>query len=260
MSLPKYIPVKKKVLYNVRLHEDIINGLNAYADLTGNTTTDVVTNILKEFLDDKVVYNDYLRSVAGKTIKIPVDSTINNKHTLKNYILNDATGLSTAEDGKFKGYGDVDSDIIEIKKIPNNLDKFNGYTYTSGDGGHQGVEFFINTPETQHTKFIYNLYCFNFKVDARGNVKILLLDYLQAINLLGGSDETTKDLLIKCVMELEALDDEYSDNINPNEYDKLYSRFLDIADKYNTGNIIRFGDNIDERIAVNEKEDNLTED
>lgn len=61
-------------------------------------------------------------------------------------------------------------------------------------------------------------------------------------------------------MELEALDDEYSDNINPNEYDKLYSRFLDIADKYNTGNIIRFGDNIGERIAVNEKEDNLTED
>lgn len=39
MALPKYLPVKKKIPYTVRLPEHLLNSLNAYADLTGNTTT-----------------------------------------------------------------------------------------------------------------------------------------------------------------------------------------------------------------------------
>ena len=40
-SNPKYLPVPKKVPYNVRLPKPLLDKINAYAELTGNTTTDV---------------------------------------------------------------------------------------------------------------------------------------------------------------------------------------------------------------------------
>ena len=38
MANPKFLNVEKKVPYNLRLPQKLIDDLNAYADITGNTT------------------------------------------------------------------------------------------------------------------------------------------------------------------------------------------------------------------------------
>ena len=39
MANPKFLAVEKKVPYNLRLPQKLIDDLNAYAEITGNTTT-----------------------------------------------------------------------------------------------------------------------------------------------------------------------------------------------------------------------------
>ena len=126
MALPKYLPVKKKIPYTVRLPEHLLNSLNAYADLTGNTTTNVVIDVLTDFMKDKIVFNDYLRDVSSIT-----------------YTTCGAT--------------------LEIKRIPNNLDKFNKCTYISEDGFHKGIEFYVHIPKKERCHTFDCLYCFYFK-------------------------------------------------------------------------------------------------
>ena len=49
MSKPKYLPIPKKIPYNIRMPQHLLDKLNAYAELTGNTTTDVVIGALNDF-------------------------------------------------------------------------------------------------------------------------------------------------------------------------------------------------------------------
>ena len=85
MANPKFLSVEKKVPYNIRLPQRLIDKYNAYAELTGNTTTNIINTVLDDFISDKIVLNDYLDYIGGTTIKIPYN--LNHKELLikKNY-------------------------------------------------------------------------------------------------------------------------------------------------------------------------------
>ena len=266
MALPKYLPVKKKIPYNIRMPENLLDKLNAYADLTGNTTTDVVIDVLNDFMSDKIVFNDYLSTVGSKTIKIPTGKNVKEKLILDEYVLNEFEELPICNEfGDFIGYKEVSTDIIEIKRIPNNLDKFDGHTYKSGNRHqHKGIEFFIRIPEKLCLDFIDYLYCFYFEING-DNIEIFLIDNLKAINLLSdANDITTRDLLISCIKELELITDDAiaiatadGEIINDDYYAEYYSKFSNIVEKYNTGNITKFGTGINERVEINDAENKL---
>lgn len=261
MGLPKYLPRKKKVQYNIRLPEDLLNSLNIYADLTNRTTTDLIINTLTDYMEDKIVFNDYLSTVGSKTIKIPLNADVKDGIIADRYL---TTNLLNDFKGNINYYDEINGEVskpttiatIEIKRIPNNLDKFDGYTYKFNDTvEHKGIEFFVYTPEEADViwEYIDYLYCFYFVV-GNNQTYVYLIDNLDAINLLANADVTTKDLLIACIKELQSLEsiEDYVDG--------MYSKFLQIAEKYNTGNIVKFGDDIEKRIQINEMETQLAED
>ena len=264
MALPKYLPVKKKIPYTVRLPEHLLNSLNAYADLTGNTTTNVVIDVLTDFMKDKTVFNDYLIDRGSKTIKIPL-----NADAKENIIANDNlnSNLLNTFNGNISYYDEnncyeeavkpTETATIEIKRIPNNLDVFNRYSYESGSRyKHKGIEFFVYIPKEYEIvwNYIDYLYCFYFEVTGN-ETNICLIDNLDAINRLADADTTTKDLLIGCIKELEFISD-----IGNGCENELYDDFLSIARKYNTGNIVEFGADIEKRIEINDAENKLGSD
>ena len=261
MALPKYLSVKKKIPYNIRMPENLLNSLNAYANLTENTTTDIVINVLTEFMENKIVFNDYLADVESKTIKIPVNadakSSIIANDNLNSNLLNGFTGAICYIDAEFyeQAIKQTATATIEIKRIPNNLDEFDGYTYKFvNKHQHKGIEFFVYTPEEAEVMcdYIEYLYCFYFEISGN-ETNIYLIDELDAINRLANADLTTKELLIGCIKELESLEIPFTN-------DEDYEKFLKIAEKYNTSNIIEFGADIEKRIEINTAENKLCSD
>ncbi|MBR2651778.1 hypothetical protein IKD56_00085 [bacterium] len=263
MANPKFLPVAKKIPYNIRLPKPLLDKLNAYAELTGNTTTDVVITTLTEFMKDKTVFNTYLDDVIGVTIKIPVfydeKAIFMNNVNLLNYsgVYTDynAFGESFEETAK--------TDPYEILKIPNNLDVFNvenGFNSDNDLKSHSGIEFVI-LPDTydyiKNTDIFNALYCFYFVVSNNKLVSITLIDYLTAINKLTESNNIKiKNNLILCVDELKQLKEKIeSENVGADEKPGMIE-LIEIAKKYNTGYIIPLGDNIIESIADVEIKEN----
>lgn len=229
MSNPKFLNVEKRVPYNVRLPKRLIEKLNAYAELSGNTTTNIVTTVLDDFLSDKNVLNDYLEDIGGVTVKIPYVTHqkwcfIANYWNLKNYNSTERLEYDYYDSVAVETYF---SELFEIKKIPNNLDIYNGDSYVANENAlivneflnviHSGVEFFIyNITETIFTdvnlsgeldSFIECLYCLYFEVTVNNTVNVYLIDYLTAINLLSASgNEEYKDILIAASTELSDID------------------------------------------------------
>ena len=250
-SNPQFLNVDKKVVYNIRLPQRLIDKINAYAELTGNTTTNIVTNILSDFVADKVVLNDYLDNVGGVTVKIPF--AINQK----NNFINDCWNLIKYNSDDTLTYHVVDSiysetyfaELFEVKKIPNNLDIFSDDTYTANksilkfnhNAIHSGIELFIyNITETifadatlvnEFDSFVNCLYCLYFEVAASDDVSIYLIDYLTAINLLSASgNDDYKDLIIAAATELSDVD-----NVVKSYNDDFVDGELKIAEKYLSG-------------------------
>lgn len=278
MANPKFLNVEKKVPYNLRLPQKLIDDLNAYADITGNTTTNIINKALSDFMNGKIVSNAYLNDVSGVSIKIPY--AINQKKS----IIKDADSLESLN-SDYYGLGSYRetyfAESFVVKRIPNNLDTISGDSYSANKHGllynhnalHHGIEFFIypgfiEISVTDDLPMINSLYCLYFEFDAGDNVNTYLIDYLTAINLLSKSgNEIYKNLLISCVSELNKLDEtfnEYLDALNDktgdvdfvsyDDFDKTKQKILKkykpllesglngIADKYNSGNIVRIGD------------------
>ena len=101
MSNPKFLNIEKKIPYSVRLPQRLIDKLNAYAELNGNTTTNIINNILNDFISDKVIMNDYLDNTGGVAVKIPY--AINQK----NMIINNFENLTENNTFEYKGHGIV---------------------------------------------------------------------------------------------------------------------------------------------------------
>ena len=251
MSNPKFLNVEKRVPYNVRLPKRLIDKLNAYAELSGNTTTNIINMVLDDFIADKVILNDYLDNVGGVTVKIPFAA--NQKYMFINQCWNLTEYNSTETLVNY--YSDSRysetyfAELFEIKKISNNLDIYNGDSYAANkkilkfnhNAIHSGIELFIyNITEIifadesltdEFDSFTNCLYCLYFEVAANDNVDIYLIDYLTAINLLSASgNDDYKDLIIAAATELSDID-----NVVDLYADKYYDHEVDIADKYLVG-------------------------
>ena len=287
MANPKFLSVEKKVPYNIRLPQRLIDKYNAYAELTGNTTTNIINTVLDDFISDKIVLNDYLDYIGGTTIKIPYN--LNHKELLikKGYYLEQLR--DSLADAK------LTAETFEIRKIPNNLDVYVDDSYktiNTTDVIHSGIEFFIYDisqsilNELNDISLLNALYCLYFEVNEDDKVRTFLIDYLSAINLLSASgNEYYKDLIIGAVAELKeadeiidkynaelsAMDNElikkYSENneLYVNEMDKaidelqseyivlIQDKLTEIGNKYNSGNVILLGSDIFSRIAIPER-------
>ena len=287
MANPKFLSVEKKVPYNIRLPQRLIDKYNAYAELTGNTTTNIINTVLDDFISDKIVLNDYLDYIGGTTIKIPYN--LNHKELLikKGYYLEQLRdSLADAE---------LTAETFEIKRIPNNLDVYVDDSYktiNTTDVIHSGIEFFIYDisqsilNELNDISLLNALYCLYFEVNENDKVRTFLIDYLSAINLLSASgNEYYKDLIIGAVAELKEADEiidkynaelsakdnelikKYSENNESyvNEMDKaidelqseyivlIQDKLTEIGNKYNSGNVILLGSDIFSRIAIPER-------
>ena len=266
MSKPKYLPIPKKIPYNIRMPQHLLDKLNAYAELTGNTTTDVVIGALNDFIKDKTVYNDYLANINGLSFRLPILSSEKCEFYNVNLI-----GDETAADlfHEVLGYK-ATTEPYEILKIPNNLDIFSesfGY-YSIFDkigmkGNHSGIEFVV-IPDVygyySNEDVIDALYCFYFETNMNKLKSVKLIDYMDAINKANDSaNATLKNNLISCVNELAELenkiDDGAFDGVETVEsgVDVVYAivdELESIAKKYNTGNIIPLGENIDAAVVT----------
>lgn len=259
-SNPKYLPIPKKVPYNIRLPKTLLDKINAYAELTGKTTTDVVIGALNELVKDKTVTNDYLTNMDGVVIEIPM--LYSEKDFFYNSNLLDGVVYSS-----YDSYGDTidvkaKSEPYEILKIPNNMDRFNetfGY-YSMIDsvgvkGNHTGIEFVI-LPDSYsyrgNTDVFDALYCFYFEVKRNKLTKVVLMNYLDAINELNNTNGRIKNNLVLCVKDLTKLKKDIEDEFTADEIKEEEIGMIELialSKKYNTGNIIPLGDNIADEIV-----------
>lgn len=227
-SNPKFLNVEKKVVYNIRLPQRLIDKYNAYSELTGNTTTNIVINVLEDFISDKVVLNDYLDNIGGVAVKIPFatcqkSTFINNNWNLKDYTTEEKLTYYVSDISHDEIFN---AELFEIRKIPNNLDIYNGDSYVANknilkinhNAIHSGIELFIyniidvlSADELLNNKFdsfIKCLYCLYFETKANYDVDVYLIDYLTAVNLLSASgNEYYKNLIIAVATELKKIDD-----------------------------------------------------
>jgi len=126
----------------------------------------------------------------------------------------------------------------EILLIPNNLDAFNynALTYetifNNGYRGHTGIDFLIIPDLAQYTDDLTNtLYIFYFKyfeTAIRPHLQVFLINYIDALDIIGNKNENLKNLLKTIYLELDKAQSQ----------DKV----KEIANIYNTGNIIKMTD------------------
>ena len=257
---PQFLKAEKKVQYNARFTQRLINKLNAYAELTGNTTTNIVNNVLDDFLSDKVVLNDYLDNVGGVAVKIPY--AVYQKHNLTvdgddygenllNYNNTDNYVYYIVDEVHSETYF---AELFEVKKIPNNCDIISGDSYVANKKSllfnknaiHSGIELFIyNIAESlfadaklvdKFDSFDNALYCLYFEVAPDDSVAIYLIDYMKAINLLSASgNDKYKNLIIAAATELKQLNkiaDDYFYEITERKSNLKYNSEIDYAENY----------------------------
>lgn len=262
MSKPKYLPIPKKIPYNIRLPKPLLDKLNAYAELTDKTTTDVVIGALNDFIKNKTVYNDYLPNVKGISIKLPViaDEKVDFYNT-------NLIGEDSAADLYQEAAGYIATTVeYEILKIPNNTDIFDStFGYITpverviANGRHSGIEFVVipdyYTYDYDNTNDIIGaLYCLYFEVEMNKLKSVKIIDYMDAINKANDvGNGKLKNTLISCVTDLKELetavaDGEYFDS--DKLIDDVYSALVKIAEKYNTGNVVLLGENIDDAVVT----------
>ena len=256
MANPKFLAVEKKVPYNLRLPQDLIDKLNAYAEITGNTTTNIINKALTDFMKDKTVSNDYLDNIGGVSLKIPY--AVYQKKTIISRSFN-ANNLESYGDTFNSGeYAETYfAESFVIKKIPNNLDVWDSLleTYKASSSGnylHEGIEFLI-VPElceyenrcfTDLTKY---LYCIYFIVKKDFIVEIEYIPFLEAINKIKKCDNY---LLLNHALEIKETLEERTETIENqiywnaqqgkdySEFDYIWTELNTIAKKFNSGNII----------------------
>ena len=266
----KYLPIPKKIPYNIRMPKPLLDKLNAYAELTGNTTTDVVINALNDFIKDKTVFNTYLSDIKGVSIKLPV--VANEKAIFINSNINVDESYSAYDSFvDLAGY-DATTEAYEILKIPNNLDSFNeAFGYITpvenviAKGKHSGIEFVV-LPDvySYYDNDVFDaLYCFYFEVEMDRLKTVKLIDYMDAINKANAvGNLKIKNNLISCVNDLEYInscispeaDVDVGDGVDLENF--AYENLEVVAKKYNTGNIIKLGANIDDAIVDAELKEN----
>lgn len=263
--LKKYLKkTPKKVAYSFRIKEDVLNEFKQYTKLNNINAPDLVNEILEEFLKDKTVYNDYLKTQESKYITIPNIDCIEYNEDINNY--------TTASNNK--------SDFIGVEyvinKIPNNLDIWQGlegYKPANEKYKHMGLEFVI-IPEiiNKYSDFWEwdiiekTLYCFYFIVQEDNAVKISLINNMEGINKIKESEDIeTLNKVLQMKKELNELKENIEKEISEisfrgGDYSGIeewaYNKVTEIANKYNTKNIIPMNEKIKEneyKTVLNDK-------
>ena len=269
MANPKYIDesllhednkdekVTKKVTkkaYSFRCDETLLEDMTTYAEMEDISLPQLLSNIMADFLEDKILSNDYLRGYEGMYINI----------------------MSNA-------YGSSSIFEYELRYVINNLDMWTAdYGYVSGRLSHgimhEGVDFVV-IPETVHKGKLpdnermglreyyvdFNeiescLYCIYVTVDINHKVEYEVISWIDAMNKLKASERY--DLIAhgnKIKKQLEKLHQNW--NSEKHYYkdevfqDDIYRILLSIADEYNTGAIVPADISIDniEYAAIVEK-------
>jgi len=256
---PQFLNAEKKVQYNARFTQRLISKLNAYAELTGNTTTNIINNVLDDFLSDKIVLNDYLDNVGGVAVKIPYAIYQKERLTVDGNTGDNLLNYNNTETFDYWIVDEIHSDkyfaeLFEVKKIPNNLDIVSGDSYVANkkslifnhNANHSGIELFIyNIAESlfadamlvnKFDSFDNALYCLYFEVTVNDDVSIYLMDYMKAINLLSASgNDDYKNLIIAAAMELKELNkigDDYFNELDERKNNLTFDSEIDYAENY----------------------------
>lgn len=266
--IKKYIDSKKlfanKEKISATIPQYIYNDLKNYSDLTGLTTTEIVSNALFDYFRFKTVTNSDLLGYGNIYFKLPLS-----KEFKSNAIAN-----------KTKINSDIETtgatEQITIITVTNNLDVFNGNTYFAGyelkkqNIIHIGLDFAIipnaiaPSNELKFNKLDINindaLYIFYYEIQSVNIINVYLIDPIDAVNKLAGVNSIKANKkLVSCLQELEAIQTEINKNYssemqeihNNNRNvkskkqfaikDKYTSILLDalnsVATKYNSDNI-----------------------
>lgn len=259
----KYIDANKvlanKEKISATIPRYIYDDLIAFSELTGKKTTDIVTSALFDFFRNKTVTNDYLLGHGKIYFNLPL-----NKEFKENAI---ADKIKLNQDRQTE----EPTEQVLIQTVTNNLDVFNGVTYTANleNINHVGVDFKIipNAIEPSNTIKFHeldinltdSLYVFYYEVSSINNIDVYLINPIDAVNRLSSVNAIFGDVLIDCLQEMEQYQKEINNNYhlemqelhNNNQYvsndkeiaikDKYTAIFLevlkDMSIKYNNPNI-----------------------
>lgn len=245
----------KKKTYSLRLPTFVMEGINRYAELSNEQTSDIIRSCLTDFVNNKTLTNTYL-NIKPVTIEIPIKKMDKTEHNLIN-----------------ARYGE--KEIITINKVPNNLDEFDkeyGFNSNLEHSGidHSGIDFIVLPTAYNYKTFdvMNTLYIFYFVSNSVGNIeRINLISETEAINrLTAAGDEKTKGRLFFCIGELKKLESEIRRTKNKGlaeiyNTDVEYHKLNQIAKKYNSKVINLLSDEVNNTELSNDQEivENLDE-
>ena len=251
--------MKNKEKISATVPRYIYDDIQAFSDLTGNSLTDIVTDALFEFFRYKIVTNDYLLGYGDLYFDLPLTKEFKENAIANKIKLNQNREI-------------IDHcEQVTIKTITNNLDIFDGDSYTANKENinHMGIDFKIIPSAIEVTdtinfdklmNLIDALYVFYYEVSDNHNINVFLINPVDAINKLSSVNHKLGNDLIECLQDMENYQKEINNNYrlemqelhHDNKYvsndkeiailDKYTSIFnevlKDVSSKYNNPNII----------------------
>lgn len=235
----KYIDSKKllanKEKISATIPQYIYDDLKTYSDLTGLTTTEIVSNALFDYFRYKTVTNSDLLGYGNIYFKLPLS-----KEFKSNAIAN-KTKINS--DGETTGA----TEQITITTVTNNLDVFNGNTYFAGyelekqNINHIGLDFVIipnaiaPTNQLKFNELDINindaLYVFYYEIQSVNIINVYLINPIDAVNKLAGVNSIkANEKLVSCLQELEAIQTEINKNYS-GEMQELHNNNRNVSSK-----------------------------
>lgn len=254
---------KEKITVNIP--KFIYDDLKAFEELTNLNTTDIVKSALFDFFRYKTVTNDYLLGYGDLYFELPLSMEFKENAIANKIKLNQDLG-ATAEP----------SEQIIISTVTNNLDVFNGVTFTANKElqkkgiKHCGVDFVIipsaiePVEQINFNQFNINLldclYVFYYEVTSINTIDVFLINPVEAVNRLSSVNASKmNDYLISCLQDLKMFQSEIN-NKYVDELEQLHKnnnyvsndKERAIIDKYN----MIFSDALND-IAIKYKNDKI---
>lgn len=190
--MAEYYSIETRDTLTITIDKNLYEDLNNYAKVTHSTKSEAINKVLFSFFKSKILTNTYLTNRGGLQFKIPLDLDV------KKQCIKDKTILNSDN----ANFG-VNSALITINQIPNNLDVFTlsddntAGSYKANINGvlHHGIDF-IFIPEAIEKPvdinfdidLIESLYLFYFEVKANNTVDVVLINPTDAINKLSNAN------------------------------------------------------------------------
>lgn len=219
----------EKIVYSFRIERQKIRKLQRGADNNNQATPELLNELIDDLITDKILTNDYLREYPQDIyFKMPIDPDLKEAMTTNPENIKPLYDLIHHSP---ENYGETETEIYKIKYPPNNCDIWqpNRFTYSMLEDPrkHQGIETII-IPEAEYmddvVNFIYSIY--DTETD---NLELYLINLLDALNFIKKTNN------IKLINRVDSLIADW-------QKCKTAEDLEDLANKYNTGNIIKLAD------------------